>query len=50
MLRIPERINDLTEVYRPYLKNGEMLPDAPEEAKKAWEEVKAWYSEYEGDQ
>lgn len=50
MLRIPKRINELAEIYRPYLEDGEMLPDAPQKAIDAWEEVKAWYAEYDGDQ
>ena len=27
MLRIPKRINELAEIYRPYFEDGEMLPD-----------------------
>lgn len=41
MPKMPERIKKLIKIYRPYFKDGEMLPDAPEEAINAWHEVKA---------
>ena len=46
----PEDAEAIAEIYRPYFEDGEMLPDAPQKAIDAWEEVKAWYAEYDGDQ
>lgn len=50
MPKITERIKELIKIYRPYFKNGQMLPDAPEEAKNAWMEVKVWCDEIDGEQ
>lgn len=50
MPKIPERIKELIKIYRPYFKNGQMLADAPEEAKNAWLEVKMWCEEINGEQ
>lgn len=47
---MPERIIRLIRLYRPYFKNGKMLPDAPQEAINARMEVKMWCDENNGDQ
>lgn len=50
MLRTPKRIEELTEVFKPYFKDGIISPDAPEKAKNAFEEVKEWSLQCDGEQ